>query len=631
MAKPGKKKISKESKPLEMYFLLFSCIILLPFVYSDKVLDNALTPRLFGLGILVFILILFNLFKRANKLPDYNFLRLFIFPVFIIYALLSVVSMTWALNPSEGLFDITKTFLVLFLFIISATVFIENKNSTLLFVKFVIVSSVIAILVGLYQYIQNVPGSKEDLFKVLYEVKGLMAHKNQYVVSIYLMLPFVLYGIYKFSGWMKILSIASSVLIILNIVLLQTRSVWVASVIFFSGYAVLWLFLKFSGKIPSGGKIQKYILVGAAVFVVGLSVSILLFKDSRSVKLMEKKVSSLFDSESSDNVGRLNAWKSTLDLSKEHLLLGVGAGNWRIEILPYSNLHTGAGYQNWQRPHNDFLWVLSEKGIPGLILYLLLFFLTFFYGIKILVKEKEIDKLILTSLLISSIAGYIIIANVTFPLERINHQVYLTLMMAAVVGLYYKSPESRKPVNGYIFKAGFLVLAGITLFSVFYAYKRIDSEINVQYLLASQKRNNWNDMNAYADKAYSDLIKIDPMSNSMYFYKAYANRKLGNNEQAIEYYNIATKHFPTHADTYSNLGNLYNDMGKSDLADENYRKSLAIYPHDANTLFNYAIFQYNQKDYTKAYIAMLNCTPNHKRETFSNLMKDVRMLVNRGL
>ena len=78
---------------------------------------------------------------------------------------------------------------------------------------------------------------------------------------------------------------------------------------------------------------------------------------------MKYQVSSIFDSKSDNNQGRLKIWESTLQLSHDNLFLGVGAGDWRITVLPYYNVNFGLEYENWQRPHNDFLLVHSEKGI----------------------------------------------------------------------------------------------------------------------------------------------------------------------------------------------------------------------------------------------------------------------------
>lgn len=118
------------------------------------------------------------------------------------------------------------------------------------------------------------------------------------------------------------------------------------------------------------------------------------------------------------------------DVSKDNLVFGVGAGNWKISVIPYYTINHQSEYKNWRRPHNDLLWVLSEKGILGLVLYLLLFLIIVFYGLKILQKEKEKERLLITMLLTSGISGYLVVALFTFPLERVNHQIFLILMMA---------------------------------------------------------------------------------------------------------------------------------------------------------------------------------------------------------
>jgi O-antigen ligase len=72
---------------------------------------------------------------------------------------------------------------------------------------------------------------------------------------------------------------------------------------------------------------------------------------------------------------RLDMWKMSLDIFKDHLLFGVGPDNFR-EVSKRYNFKQAKGPANYfkqpHRPHNDYFKILTETGIAGLIFLLLL-------------------------------------------------------------------------------------------------------------------------------------------------------------------------------------------------------------------------------------------------------------------
>ena len=208
----------KTKKPFDLYLLIFTTILVLPFVYSEKVLDPTLAPRLLGLGIIVGLLLLYNLLRPLKDRPSLNFLRLAIFPVFLGLIVWSVITIIPATTPVEGLFDIAKTLLTFFLLVLATQIFINNKNWIDVLTQGIVMSSIFATSIGIYQYFDTIPGKgNSDIFGALYEIKGLMAHKNHFAISLFLMLPFVIFGMINLKKWWKVLSIYSVVMIVLNI------------------------------------------------------------------------------------------------------------------------------------------------------------------------------------------------------------------------------------------------------------------------------------------------------------------------------------------------------------------------------------------------------------------------------
>ena len=74
--------------------------------------------------------------------------------------------------------------------------------------------------------------------------------------------------------------------------------------------------------------------------------------------------------------GRLVTWRCTIEMIKDHPILGVGFYNAEAMIDRYPDPKTGIVLQG-RAAHNTFLQVAAELGVPALILYLLIFIFTF--------------------------------------------------------------------------------------------------------------------------------------------------------------------------------------------------------------------------------------------------------------
>ena len=98
---------------------------------------------------------------------------------------------------------------------------------------------------------------------------------------------------------------------------------------------------------------------------------------------------------------RLKLWTKTLNMISENPLLGVGIGNWKIIIPSYgtTGLRSEQGEVHFQRPHNDFLWILAETGIISLLFYTGFFVIIAIYAKATLADLSASDEVKIFSLL----------------------------------------------------------------------------------------------------------------------------------------------------------------------------------------------------------------------------------------
>jgi hypothetical protein len=213
------KTIPEKPKPVLLWLVLVPAVIIIPFLYSFSTDDPVLTIRFLGLSITILIIAVYQFFTRKAESYPSGFIKLPVFIVFVLYLLWTVLSVTWAINPSEGLYDITKTFLSIVFLFFTVQVLIKYNKAFEFLVKTVITVSFVSTTFGIVQYLQNVSGlAGYEQYMALYKVKGLMAHKNQFAISLFLMLPFAFTGVFLLKKWWRAAGTVSVLLILLNIV-----------------------------------------------------------------------------------------------------------------------------------------------------------------------------------------------------------------------------------------------------------------------------------------------------------------------------------------------------------------------------------------------------------------------------
>ncbi len=81
------------------------------------------------------------------------------------------------------------------------------------------------------------------------------------------------------------------------------------------------------------------------------------------------------------NETRLNLWKTAIEMSKDHAVLGVGEDNWDYHFARY---RVDGFYDTTVHPHNDYLTVLVSSGIPGLAAFVATWCVALIGGIRLI-------------------------------------------------------------------------------------------------------------------------------------------------------------------------------------------------------------------------------------------------------
>ncbi len=133
------------------------------------------------------------------------------------------------------------------------------------------------------------------------------------------------------------------------------------------------IWLSFLIAVPIYG-IIKGKRIGNIVTVTFASALLFLFIFVPSVR--DRAISSLIPSE---NQTRLNLWKTTLHMSEDFPITGIGEDNFDYYFEQYK---IPGFYDATGHPHNDYLQVLVSSGIPGLTAFIALWIFVLRKGFK---------------------------------------------------------------------------------------------------------------------------------------------------------------------------------------------------------------------------------------------------------
>jgi tetratricopeptide (TPR) repeat protein len=258
-------------------------------------------------------------------------------------------------------------------------------------------------------------------------------------------------------------------------------------------------------------------------------------------------------------------------MSRDNLFLGVGAGNWKINNAKYGNEYPGVtntgiaatGERFFLRPHNDFLWVLSETGVIGFGLYATIFIMSLYYA------YKSGNMAMFFGIL--CVIGF---AFFSFPKERVFPSFILLVMIALVI-------PTRKVIclsPQLIFSTGVSVSVLLICITALYTV-RYKTETMICKLLTAKSQKNWQEVINTIDYGYSKYSTIDPiLATPIIFYRAEAHLYLKNFRQSFEDFKRAYQLNPYHIYVISNLATCYYINGFTKEAIEYYEKALEICP-----------------------------------------------------
>lgn len=568
--------------------------LVLPIIFSRETMDAGIAVRFIFLNIFTALfLAYFFWMNRAYVIASYPLLIRLFFYAGILFIIWNIVSMSFAYNKASGFYETGRQLVNLLLFFI-LMIAVQNEESKLLtFCKAVSLVAVLNGLAGMMQFygtgFTSIPG--------FYPPYGFNINRNLFGSGEVLMLPFITYVLYRGTvGW-KIFSSATIILSIVAIILSQTRSAWIAMTVFLVISFILVLIFSPVNR-------RKWILGTLAAFgFTAMSFFFISNKEEIGESLKER-VSSIAAPGSDTTIAfrniseRLKMWKQCLNMIADHPVTGVGPDNWRVVITSYQASHMvwSDGSYVPDRPHNVYLQVASETGIPGAIFYFSMWMFVAIMGFKILLKPQPENRRILIILMLSGLAAFASDSMFSFPAERLEHFTFFIFMGGIILGIFLKTSletknERKLPVTW------IMGLLALLIFNIVIGSKKFNFEKHMRGAFQEEQQKNYTRVLEEVEAGRSSLITISSYGSPLELYSSIAYKEMKNHSKALEEINKAKKYNPFNPRVYNNLGAIYSDMKQYQQAIPAFQQALQYAPTFEISVRNLAEVQYHLGKY----------------------------------
>ncbi len=581
------------------FYAFFGFLLVgLGLVRDVRVYDETLIPRLLPLLAMLFValpLVPVVARKVAGQLPDAALLRDPLVLCYGAYAAITAISLCFALNVSAGFTDVFKTLATFLVLCISGLLLPLVPRWQESLAKIAIVAALANGGIGWWELLSQ-HGLGLHSRHTMETVMGLMTNVNLFAHFLNLALPFCLFGAVALRGAWRWAGIAASIVAGGMLLLLQSRSAYVG----LAGGATAAVLAAFAVG-EKLGLSRRARAVIAGLFVAGAVGAVGFVATAGDDNPLAGRIRSIFETNATIDPGRpreggrLMIWGITRQMIADHWLTGVGAGNFTVRLheyfggddLDFSNVAT-----NWIQPHNDFLWVFSEKGILGFAAFVGIFFFAFASLRTILRSQCTRQDAWFALFMLMGLVAYTLCSCFDFPLERINHQVWLAVLLAAILVTKYgiaPATVAARPAEWALPWRYALPPALVALgFGIVYALAALTQEREMVLARRGIRDKQWQAVVDHARLATTPWKTLDAFVTPIAYLEAVGQIKLGNMPEATACLERARRDNPNRMYVINNLGVLYAHAGRFDEAIECFELAVHRYPNRVDCFSNLA-------------------------------------------
>jgi O-antigen ligase/tetratricopeptide (TPR) repeat protein len=540
--------------------------------------------------------------------------RNFLPQAYLAFFVLAGISIFFAINPTEGLVCYACLATSLIAFFNIAILLGSNISAFKVMAQIIAIILLIQAINTLSTFLKGM--NETPLHELILSLKGNTGNKNIFAASLAVKLSFVMYCVYTFKSWVRVIYIPTLAIGTISLLLISARSAYLGLLLqvgIFIAFTILQFFKERKGKesLVKAGSILIPILFSFFITQALLNSAQQMSNTTPSgFGSITDRLESITSKTAGSNAGRLKLWVSGIDYIKKNPIMGAGYGNCKLAIVPYEN-HFMQGFEFNQHLHNDFIETAMELGVLGGLLFISLF-IGALLGVINIWKSKANDQLKTIALFsLMALAGYGIDAFFNFPSERPIMQLLFSLVLAIHVSVLINRPEEKVTTD--TFKNTYIapLLGGVCIillvFSGYYRYATYQSLVAQSLTIPdfpNQATHSWEEINdklpsipnldanntpvdvvkawyLSKDAKYDEALKllnkstrVNPYNLSNEFVKAQIFLQTNRLDSALHYANKGFQTRPANIGFYIMLNELYKQRGDTSSIKNTFQKCI---------------------------------------------------------
>ncbi len=545
-------------------------LFVLFFPFDSSLKDPFFAVRFTSLAALllagsIYILTRKSVFSFGYKQP----LTKLFFSISLAFFLWSIICSFQAINPYESMFYLARWVLLMLAIII----WIEWGRTWSLDWVYPTLSVILLVqaLVGIMQFyglnILDIPSNAPP--------SGFSGNRNLYGSLLVMMMPFAVVQTLRGKGTWAFIGVLAMGAGIFALILSQTRSAWLGFLA--AGALFMVIMWRYRKQLPLEvlRRIGQVGIGGGIAFILFFFILIKTDKAGNFSQRLIERVKSLYNFDDTDQASeavrnmeeRIYVWGKTVDMIKDHPLTGVGPGNWRVNFPLYGSPPQLPGVNDeidrqMVRPHHMYLHIAGETGLPGILLFYAVGLVLFIAGFRLFSPTKYPGALLPASLLLSGLLALALDMSFSFPLERMEHAVLLTL----ICGIVFSTLEGKGAPGPrkwyYALAIPFLV------FCLILGKEKWKFDYYIQKSIDYEFRGNHEATVESALSGMSKWIKLDPVCDPMELHTARGYLKMNQFDKAEEELDKALKYSPY-------LHRIHNTIAVSQIRQEQYQEAIS--------------------------------------------------------
>ena len=373
-------------------------------------------PLVLGFGILLAILAVVE-FKKAREQVSCE--KIFL----LLFGLLTILSFEFSQTKNIGFSEVIAFLSVIVLYLIYANQELDWKEKFLRIVK---MSTVLAVIMGFVIYFML---EEVRMFGPFFNVfKNGNVWPNAFALFLLMTWPILLLNNHFKGTFWRIVVITFTIAALL---LTFSRGAFLV----FGGQAVL-LAIYFFRRIK-----LKQVLLAAGILVAAVGIffaSNYLRGLDHKVINVEQRVTFGNDESATSKQERLDFWQAAIKLSLEKPLLGWGPFSFREAYNPTQKTFLA----NSDHPHNIFLKIAVENGIPAMVCFVA-FLLTIL--VLVLKRFKTLDQ---RSKDMVFLLGLAVIGGIMHDMIDYNFNFFVNLLLLFIYLIFIRSIVVKKNEEG---------------------------------------------------------------------------------------------------------------------------------------------------------------------------------------